>query len=110
MLEKISAFWRVLKLGEQVADPVKWRKHQVKGNQIGILILALVAAAKACGYQFPISEDDALVIGGAIVAIANIVLTMATHEQIGLPSKPQAPAESTAAPEQPKNPDDTYFG
>jgi len=103
MFEKLGAFLRVLRVGNEVVDPDKWMKRQANGNKVGLFILALLGLAKAYGYNFPMSDDNALILGGAIVSIWNIVLTtVSTHETGLLPAKPDAdrgPAVPAEAPE-----------
>lgn len=102
MFEKLGAFFRVLRVGNEVADPDKWMKRQADGNKVGLLILAVLGLAKAYGYNFPMSDNDALILGGAIVSIWNIVLTTVSSHKTGLlPAKPDAvgqPALPSPAP------------
>lgn len=87
MFSKLSLFLNVLKLGNEVADPDKWMKRQADANKLGLLVLAIVGLSKAFGYEFPIDEEMALVLGGAIVSIFNIVLTViSSHETSVFPT------------------------
>ena len=109
MFSFLSALWDAMHKGEVVADPAKWKTHQITGNAVGAFILALVGIARASGMQLPVDDEQAMVIGGAVVALFNIVYTMATSDKVGL--QPKAPAaDSAAAGTNPSKPDDTYFG
>lgn len=103
MFGKIGAALTVFKMGSQVADPAAWKARQVTGNMVGGLLLALVAFGKYYGWDIPIDTDDALLIGGAIVAIGNILLTWSTSRHAGIDARtvsdiPAEPATPTAGP------------
>lgn len=85
MIEKIKAGLTVMRVGQEVANPAAWKLGQVTGNAVGALILALVALLKAFGYELPIDENTALLIGGGIVAVFNVMFTVATTKKVGLP-------------------------
>jgi hypothetical protein len=107
-MEKIKAFWNLMKEGQEVADPTLWTKRKDFGNKIGLLILTIVGIAKMYGYNFDdyIDQEFALLIGGVVASIWNIVLTRATSKQIGLQPKPKASDETP-----PTTPtDDVYRG
>jgi hypothetical protein len=93
MFHKLKAGYEVLQRGKEVSDPALWKAGQITGNAVGGLILALVALAGAFGYELPVDNEDALIIGGAIVSIFNIVLTMVTTKKIGLRAKGSASIE-----------------
>lgn len=94
--------------GEMVADPAKWKTHQITGNAVGAFILSLVGIAKASGMQLPVDDQQAMVIGGAVVALFNIVYTMVTSDKIGL--QPKRPATDDTTTDQNPKPTDTFFG
>lgn len=77
-------FLRVLKVGESVANPAAWKKGQITGTMVGILILGLVHLAKRYNVQIPVDQTTADLIGGGIVAIANVVLTLSTSKTVGI--------------------------
>jgi hypothetical protein len=100
MLEAIKAGWNVLHAGECVANPALYKTHQVSANAIGVFLLALATALKVFfNIEVPIDEASALKIGGGILAIINIVLTMATTDKIGLPSKSVPAGKASAGDE-----------
>lgn len=95
MFEKLGAFWNLFRRGQEVSDPALWKAKQVTGNMMGAVILALVAVAKGFGYELPMDNETALLIGGGFVAIGNVVLTIITSKRAGLPLKePQPFSES----------------
>lgn len=97
MFAKLGAFFKVLRVGNEVADPDKWMKRQADGNKVGLLILALLGLAKVYGYDFPIEESDALILGGAVVSIWNIVFGAVTSYKQGLLPAPKHAADQPAA-------------
>lgn len=108
MLSKLSAAWEVMRLGKEVADPATMKNKQQLGNAIGLFIFALVGLAKTFGYDIPIDSEAALVIGGGVAIIWNVVLVYATSKKVGLPAKPEEPAPPR--PVDPPAPGDKYFG
>lgn len=112
MIEKIKAGWNVLHAGECVADPYLWKKHQINSNMLAAFIVAVVSALKAFGnVEIPLDEKSAMAIGGGVLAIVNVVLTMATSDKIGMPAKPAAD-DSTIYddPDKPRNDRVDYGG
>ena len=83
-MEKLLALFALLRKGGEVTDVEKWKKHQIDANILGGVLLALVAVAKAFGYELPVTDDVALSIGGGIVAAVNVILTAITSKRAGL--------------------------
>lgn len=114
MLEKIKAGWNVLQQGQVVADPSKWKKHQINANMIAAVVMALVYAAKVYfNVDIPIDQDAAVSLGGGILVVVNVLLTYATTDKIGLPSKRVAPApaeDEYARPDELRNDRINYDG
>lgn len=113
-MNKIKALLAAMQVGREVADPTLWKQRQDFGNKLGLLILALVGLAKAFGYEITfIDQEVALVFGGFIATVWNIVLTYATSRKVGLQSKPEAPVlpepPETGEPGKPGD-DDLYRG
>lgn len=116
-MEKLMSFFSLFRKGSEVADPTKWKKHQVSANMVGGVILAIVAVARSYGYKLPIDDATALTIGGGIVAIVNVVLTVVTSTKAGLGKAPDTAAVDTASKVEVRSNnstdtgvDDTYFG
>lgn len=85
MLSFLSALWNAMHKGEEVADPAKWKNHQITANAVGGFLLALVAIAKlAFKVEIPFTDQDSLVVGGAIVTLFNVVYTMVTSKKVGM--------------------------
>lgn len=92
---KLMILFTLFRRGTEISNVERWKKHQIDGNIVGGFILALVAAAKAFGYEFPIDEASALIVGGSVVAIVNVVLTTITSKRVGLlPEKPNSTSDS----------------
>ena len=91
MVDKAKALFNVLKKGESVADPSAWKNRQTAANAITALLIAAAGAAHVFGVDLGVTEAqiESAVIGGAAVfgLIANIWLTLATSEKVGLPAK-----------------------
>ena len=86
MLEKVSAFWRVFRAGEKVANPAAWKAGQMAANDVAALFAAGVALAAAFGVRIDLTPEEMAAIGGGIVAVFGVVnrmLTTATTDKIG---------------------------
>jgi hypothetical protein len=87
MLKKISAFWRVLRTGEEVANPAKWKRRQITAGVLVAFLSALVALADAFGFRIETSEVQLEAVALGILSIYGLldaVLTAATSKRAGL--------------------------
>lgn len=84
-MRKLSAAWRVFKAGEVVANPGAWKRGQVTSNAVAALLVALVYAAEAFGYEIPLTGEaiDAIAVG--LFAMVNVVFTVVSTDKVGLP-------------------------
>jgi hypothetical protein len=96
MASKIKAAWRVFKTGEVVANPAAWKKGQITSNMVAALLLALVYAAEAFGYDIPVTGEaiDAIAVG--LFALVNLVFTVVSTDKVGLQAgtKPEPPTDT----------------
>ena len=85
---KILAALQVYRKGNVVANPTAWKNGQVTASVVAGLLGALIALAKTFGYTLPLSDDQLLTIGGAIVAVAGLFLnptaTVISSDKVGL--------------------------
>jgi hypothetical protein len=85
---KLLAFFKVLRKGSQVANPSAWKTGQITGSVLAGLLGAIVALAKVYGYELPLTDEQLLAIGSAIVAIVGLFIspavTVASTEKVGL--------------------------
>ena len=81
----------VLKQGKMVANPESWKRGQVTGGIVAGLLGSIIAIAKTFGYELPLSDDQLLSIGSAVVAICGLfytpIVTVATTDKIGIQDK-----------------------
>jgi len=93
-MNKILAALNVYRKGNIVANPTAWKNGQITASVLAGLFGALIALAKTFGYELPLSDDQLLTIGGAIVAIAGLFLnptaTVVSSDKVGLPSVNEA--------------------
>jgi len=84
MIKKIKASMTLLKKGQSVADPQKWKKHQITATTLTAVIWAAINAASAWGYDVPINEEtvDGVAIG--VIALVNWMLTLSTSDKVGM--------------------------
>lgn len=74
----------LLKKGKSVADPEKWKKHQITATALTAFIWALINVSSAWGYDIPIGEEtvDAAALG--VLAVVNWVFTLSTSKKVGM--------------------------
>jgi hypothetical protein len=94
-MNKLLAAFQVYKKGNVVANPTAWKNGQITGSILAGLFGALIALAKTFGYDLPLSDDQLLTIGGAVVAIAGLFLnptaTVVSSDKVGVQSSDQTP-------------------
>lgn len=86
---KIAALWALFRQGQSVADPKLWKQRQITATALGAVLLAVVAVLKAFGVDIPLDTETAVAIGGGVIAVVNVVLTLVTTDKVGLPPKPE---------------------
>lgn len=87
MIAKISAAWKALKAGEELANIKDWKQKQLAINALSAFIVALIGVAKAFGYEIPLVETDINNMAYTfvtIIGLINMYLTVATTKKIGL--------------------------
>jgi hypothetical protein len=93
MFDKIKDIFKVLNTGKMVADPVAWKKGQITGGLVAGFLGALIALAKGFGYVIPLTDDQLLQIGGAVVAVFSLFnagATVVSTDKLGLSPRPEA--------------------
>ena len=91
---KLLAALNVFRKGQVVANPTAWKTGQITGSIFAGLLAAVVAGAKAFGYELPVSDDQLLAIGSGIVAVVGLFLnpaaTVVSSDKVGLPAVNEA--------------------
>ena len=84
MIKQIRSAYKLLKKGQAVTDPAKWKNRQITVTAITGAIWAAIQVAEAFGYAIPLDDQtvDAVAIG--ILSVVNWVLTLSTTKKIGL--------------------------
>lgn len=87
-MNKLLAAFNVYKKGSVVANPTAWKSGQITASVLAGLLGALVALAKTFGYDLPLTDDQLVTIGGAVVAVAGLFLnptaTVVSSDKVGL--------------------------
>jgi hypothetical protein len=86
MIKKIKVFWELLHRGREIANADDWINHGITANKVSLFILSLAAALKVLGIDLPVDNDTALLIGGGVIGVGNIVLGTITTHKAGLSS------------------------
>lgn len=81
--------FQVLRAGQALAHPGAWKNVQL----IGSLLTALLGLLWSFGIQIPLLPDDIFAIAGAVVALLNGYLTVATSKKVGLPAHESTPPD-----------------
>ena len=82
LLALIKPAFTVLREGQSLTNAASWNNAQTIGN----LLAALVAILGVCGVRLGLSNDDVMLIAGAIAALANSYVTVATSTKVGVPA------------------------
>jgi hypothetical protein len=72
-------WWQVLHKGYELSNAAAWKNVQNAINVIAGILFIIVQS-----YNLPIDKDTVNLLAGGIVAVVNIVLTVATSEKVGL--------------------------
>lgn len=83
---KLLQILAVLRAGGAVAYPSAWRKGAVAANALTALLVALMALARGCGYDFPIDDAGLASVAAGFLAIANGIVHISTDSALGLSS------------------------
>lgn len=101
MFEKLAALFKLFRVGEEIANPGKWKAGQIQATLVTGLVLAVINVADKFGYHLGVSASDANAVGAGVVAVVNILLSATTSARAGL--LPAATSEPAGAsdPSQP---------
>jgi len=98
-MNKLLALLNVYRKGECCVHAAAWKNGQITGSVVAGLLAAIVATSKAFGFDLPISDEQLVTIGGAIVAIVglfiNPAITAATSSKVGLPASNEVVIEKS---------------
>ena len=84
LMQKLLALWSVFKVGESVANPTLWKTGAITVTLLSPLILKLGDLSQALGFAIPVTEQQAGLIAGGIVAITNIVVHLVANKDMGV--------------------------
>ena len=83
-MQKLLALWSVFKVGESVANPTLWKTGAITVTLLSPLILKLGDLSQVLGFALPVTEQQAGMIAGGIVAITNIVVHLVANKDMGV--------------------------
>jgi hypothetical protein len=95
---KLGAILDLFRYGGEVANVESWKRGQVTVNSLVALLAAVVALARAAGYDIPVSNDGIAAIAGGLFAAVNLVFTVVTSSRASLPLLP-AKVQPVSEPE-----------
>lgn len=76
--------FNALKKGASASNAVGLKQAQAIINSLAALYAAVVPLANACGLHLTYNPAIANEMTGAILAVANVYVTLATSEKVGL--------------------------
>ena len=98
-MNKLLAAFQVYRKGQSVSNPESWKNGQITGSILAGLLGALVALAKAYGYELPVTDDQLVTIGAGIVAVVGLFLnptaTVVSSDKVGLQPSSEATEQPT---------------
>ena len=86
-MNKFLALFNLLRKGAVCADPAAWKNRQITATVLAAALLAAANVAVAFGYPLPIDETVATAVASGLIALVNVVLTVATTDKVGLPAQ-----------------------
>ena len=96
MLERLKSYYRIFTIGQSVANPAAWKKGQITGQMVAVLLGAVVTLARAKGINISLSDADLVQLGSAFVIVGGLLsggVTVASSPTIGLPSIAPGPSK-----------------
>lgn len=81
----------VMKKGEVVANPERWKKGQITSGILVSFLTALLGLAKVFGYDIPLTDDQIAYIASGILStygMYNIVATTVSSDKVGIKNTP----------------------
>lgn len=75
----IFEWWQVLYKGYELSNTAAWKNVQNAINIVAGILFVVVQS-----YQLPIDKDTVNLLAGGVVAVVNIILTIATSKKVGL--------------------------
>lgn len=87
-MNTIKSIYRVFTIGQSVANPASWKRGQITAAMLASLAGAAITLLKLAGVDLPLSDDDLLQLGGAVLTVYGVFgagVTVASSDKIGLP-------------------------
>lgn len=96
-MNKLFALFGLFRKGSAVANPELWKNGGAALQAVLVPFLAALASVVctiANAYCFTLSPEAAAAIAGGVVAVVGVVTTYITSDKVGIPAKPETPANS----------------
>lgn len=85
---KIAALFSLFRKGNEIADPEKWKSHQVTANSLAVFFAAILAVSKAFGFEIAVGDGDLALVAGGVLGVANVIGTIVTSKRAGFGKEP----------------------
>lgn len=87
MFDKLKNFYAVFRAGQSVADAWKLKNWQLVGSYVGTLIGTVVAIGRLYGYNFYLTDEQLVTIGGFVTIVLSMLhggAAVASTDKIGV--------------------------
>ena len=85
-MEKLADFFKLFQKGGEVANVDAWKSGQITITTLSVFLLAAIKLLSDFGVSIPMDATQASAVGGGILAVVNIGLSIVTSKYQGLPS------------------------
>jgi hypothetical protein len=86
MVETIKLFLAAFRQGSEVANAAAWKNGQITVTLLGGFMVTVLHLGDRYGVSLPIDTAQVNAIAAGVIALVNVVLTVATSEKVGLPA------------------------
>lgn len=88
----VTDIWKALAAGKEIKNPATWKNAQTTANALASLLATVVTLAKLFGYNIPVTDEQVIVISGAIAALLGVVngiVTTISSSKVGFKEVPK---------------------
>ena len=83
-MQKLFALWSVFKVGQSVANPTLWKTGAVTVSLLAPVLLKLGEVFQTFGIGLTVTNEQAAMLAGGVVAFTNIVVHLVANKDMGL--------------------------
>ncbi|WP_297500454.1 glycoside hydrolase family 73 protein [Ferrovum sp.] len=84
LMQKLFALWSVFKVGQSVANPTLWKTGAITVSLLAPVLLKLGEVFQTFGIGIMVTNEQAAMLAGGVVAFTNIVVHLVANKDMGL--------------------------